>query len=147
MLLTCTVEEDELNTSDHLPIHVLLQFSPLVQENRCESKSQVNWCKAKLDGPIGAYESEVSAFLSQLPVDHQYGNVEELDADITRVAAQIQSIALRTLPRLKPPQKRFPYVYDKELQELSKRCRETWRQWTEQVQVSYMNRRNKQRSV
>ena len=51
-MMTCTVEGHELNMSDHLPIHVVLQSSPFVQKEHCITNSQVNWHKAAKDGSL-----------------------------------------------------------------------------------------------
>jgi len=65
-MMICTVAEHELNMSDHMPIHVMLQCSPFVQKEHCVTNNQVNWQKAAKDGSLMANEAEVYALKTPL---------------------------------------------------------------------------------
>ncbi len=104
MLLSCrTLEDDPLNTSDHLPILSKLSLKvQSVSQADVTKRTNLNWNLATQDGSSSEYASQVEEIIRPL-LRKDYSCVAEIDSDLTCVTKAMLSISSSTIPPVKLP--------------------------------------------
>ena len=95
-----TLDWDDLNTSDHIPLLVSFEISVSCQEIKVV-EGGVNWRKvAGSDGvDVAAYRSALAVGLAPY-LGKMYDSVEDIDKDIELVGSILKSAATDTLPHV-----------------------------------------------
>ena len=128
----CTLDDDDLNTSDHLPQTVQLQF-PCKPTDPLEScRIKINWSNIESTGALALYQSEICALLSPL-LDRIHSSIGSLNEEVELVAGKIKSAAELTLPILQPRNKgkTNQFFKDTTLKFLCERSKAAWKVWCE----------------
>ena len=124
-----TLDEHELNTSDHLPI--ILSLSLLADEHPKEiqpiSKPKINWREAIRTNSTAVYASEVDSKLSHL-VGKDYTDLNDIQRDIHYLAESLKKTAEASLPHLQA-KTTHRQVHDSELKKLCSKSRRAFWAW------------------
>ena len=123
-----TYDDDDLNTSDHLPPSVTLSCHVATQFAQDPVCSQVNWLEAEKSGALHAFQAEVKDRLSPY-IGRSHGSINQVEGEIKHVAWLIKDTAEKTLPLLKPKKPRR--FRDRTLSKLCAKSKEAWRAWCE----------------
>ena len=86
-----------LNTSDHLPVKVKLDWCMEERDPPTPRGRQINWKKACQEGLTTEYAMRVDAIVRPL-LGLQYSSVEDLSQEIDVVASKMEQAAFDTLP-------------------------------------------------
>ena len=113
-----------LNSSDHLPLSLSINLSAEVNCEPPVSKC-LDWQSGSRDGFISHYATCINGLLIRL-IKKKYASISELE-EICFVSKNILDAASSTIPifKAKKPRKRF--VQDPELNDLSRKCKEAWK--------------------
>ena len=132
MLQSCeTLDDDPLNTSDHLPILTKLasQHQPPSQEAP-KKPVRLNWDLAARDGSALTYAAQVEAIINPL-LEKDYSSIDEIEADLLIVSKAMVSISSSIIPHVKssnlPQGKR--HIKDAFLSHLCWLSRVAFREW------------------
>ena len=130
MRISCeTIDEEDLNLSDHLPISVDV-FCGEVPEcgSSQESGERIDWARVKGSGEVEDYVSEVNDRLAPL-LNNSYDDVDQLDREIRHVAWLLTDAAKETLATCSGKKK--CWHRDDELKTLCAQGRDVKRAWRE----------------
>ena len=123
-----THEEDNLNTSDHLPISVTISCEVATQHPQDPNLIRINWSKAEKSGALRVYQDAVKERLSPF-IGRSRGSITQVECEIKHVAWLIKNAAEKTLPHFKP--RRIHRFKDRMLSRLCAKSKEAWRAWCE----------------
>ena len=125
-----TLQEDDLNTSDHLPQSVCFEFSCEASEIIDFASQKVDWSKAVSSSALSVSQSEVSNLVSPL-LNGCWESIHHLNDEVEMVVNNIERIATETLPNVKPRMKRknATYFKDSTLKSLCAHSKSTWHEW------------------
>ena len=129
-LLACTIlDEVDLNTSDHLPLSVLLSGSVTKKGRVSDAKMpRIDWYEARKGTYLSSYAKEVRERLTPY-LDKVVDSVEQVDNEVKHVSWLLVDAAVKTLPH---SQKRNSQRYqDSTLSSLCVRSRMARRSWRE----------------
>ena len=102
MLQSCEILDDNpLNTSDHLPILTKLAFQHQLPLKEPPKKSvRLDWDLAARDGSASMYAAQVEAIVNPL-LEKDYFSIDEIEADLLIVSNAMVSISSSTIPPMK----------------------------------------------
>ena len=125
-----THELSPLNTSDHLPISIVLQ----IPVDSCKlhhslQDQRIDWVKARGLRCVGTYQDLVSAVVHPL-LGRMYDSPEQLDNEIIFVSQQLVQAARQVLPTLSRKTKKKKWFKDQELSRLAARKKAAWDKWS-----------------
>lgn len=91
LMTSCsTLPEDDLNTSDHLPL------STEKMDDSGNGRVRIDWCRAKENGEIDGYVAEVDARISPF-LRNSYDDIDVIDKEIRHVAWLLTDAANKTI--------------------------------------------------
>ena len=130
MMTSCvTHSEEELNTSDHLPLSIDLEcVLRFVADDDKKDGVKINWGRAERSGDIVQYVAEVENRLAPF-LNGSYESAEQIDREVTHVAWLLCDAARKTLPGVGG--KRKTWYRDEELKLLCAQSKEVKRCWKE----------------
>ena len=125
--LCATLDHHPLNLSDHLPLHISLDFQPhsvtIPDKGPC-----LNWGRVIREGSLNCYMSDLFLCLSKHnKIQHTLHNVDAIEEEIIVVSRLIRDCALKNIPEYKTRKK--PYFCDKELKNLCMHSKAAWKKW------------------
>ena len=103
MLQSCeTIDDDPLNTSDHLPILTRLASQHQPPSQKAPKKPvRLDWDLAACDRSAFMYAAQVEAIVNQLLEKKNYSSIDEIEADFLIVSSAMVSISSSTIPHMK----------------------------------------------
>ena len=139
-----------LNTSDHLPITTLLQFTHSTLDLQDQStQERINWSKARDTIDLHRYQKRVGDLIAPL-MGHTYKSCQEIDNEIKFVTDNIYSAALEYLPLIKNSTNRRKWYKDQTLSRLALAKKAAWDKWSangRQMRGIYMRPRIEQGQI
>ena len=123
LLESCgTLEDDDLNTSDHLPQSVQLEFLCKPNDSTVLGKIMIDWSKVEFSCVLHTYHSEISA---------RHESIDCLNEEVELMANYIKSVAEMTLPTIQSSKKenKSHFIKDSTLKHLCEHSKCAWREW------------------
>ena len=125
-----TLDDHALNTSDHLPLKVVVDNVVLQDVEQNGPGKKINWTKAESDGSLSADTQNISSLISPL-IGRDYTSIDELDTEISNTCLAIVSTAHSTLPFFQPGKSNKRRFKDPLLKELCNESKKCWRKWVD----------------
>ncbi len=124
-----TLQDHDLNTSDHLPQFIALQFSHKSKEVADSANTRIDWSNIQSSEALSAFQSEVSAFVTPL-LNNCYEDIDCLNKELELVSAHIIATASATLPAQQERGGKRPLYYkDSTLKFLCDSSKSIWKEW------------------
>ena len=99
------MEDNDLNTSDHLPQSVQLEFPCKPNDAPLSGKTRIDWSSIESSPALNIYQSEISALITPfLGLCHK--NIACLNKELELIANNIKSLAEMTLSTIQPSKQR-----------------------------------------
>ena len=125
-----THDVSPLNTSDHLPLFIVLDISVVTNKpNHTSENQKIDWIKARKTNRLYVYQEQVASLVHPL-LGNMYDSVEHLDNEIIYVSKQLVQAACHTLPTLSFTTKKKKWFKDQELSCLAALKKAAWDKWS-----------------
>ena len=118
--------EEDLNTSDNLPLSVTLSCQIPTQFVQDSNRKRVDWANAEALGALHTFQDEIMSRLSPY-IGGTRGTLEQIDIEIRLVAWLITDAAEKILPQHKPNKTRK--FRDRTLSQLCAKSKKVWKEW------------------
>ena len=98
-----TLNKEDLNTSDHLPLTDSLMYEERgsVPATYFNNPLKINWDQACKDGSLDVFKAEAESYLTRM-LNHIYDSADQVNEEIADVAKMLVSCAERNLPCVGP---------------------------------------------
>ena len=131
LLESCgTLEDNDLNTSDHLPQSVQLEFPCKPNDAPISGTTRIDWSNVVSSSALNTYQSEISALVTPF-LGRCHESIDCLNEELELIANNIKTLAEMTLPTIQPSKKRKKshFFKDSTLKHLCERSKSAWREW------------------
>ena len=125
-----TLEDDDLNTSDHLPQSVQLEFLCKPNDSPVLGKIRIDWYKVESSCVLHTYQSEISARITPF-LGRCHDSIDCLNEEVELMANNLKSAAEMNLPTIQSSKKgkKSHLFKDSTLKHLCEHSKCVWREW------------------